>query len=120
MQMNFWRLFDLSILKNETVKKMEKQIAKSVMDLLMLAELRNGTMSGYDTIGFIHNKFGVLLSSGTVYSHLYALERDGLIKGEWDVKKRVYEITEKGKQTLEMASKANITLLDTMNNMLNP
>jgi len=102
------------------MKTMQRQNIKAVMDVLMLAELKNGAMSGYDAIGFIHNKFGVLLSSGTVYSHLYALERDGLIKGEWDVKKRVYEITEKGKQTLEMASKANITLLDTMNNMLNP
>jgi len=120
MQMNFWRLFDLSILKNETVKKMEKQIAKSVMDLLMLAELRNGTMSGYDTIGFIHNKFGVLLSSGTVYSHLYALERDGLIKGEWDTKKRVYEITEKGEQALETIAKSNMELLNILKSVLNP
>ena len=57
----------------------------------MLAELRNGAMSGYDAISFIHNKFGVLVSSGTVYSHLYALERDGLIKGDWSVKKEFTE-----------------------------
>jgi PadR family transcriptional regulator PadR len=111
--------FALSILKNETVKRMKKQIAKSVIDLLMLAELRNGTMSGYDAIGYIHNKFGVLLSSGTVYSHLYALEREGLIKGKWDIKKRVYEITEKGEQALENIAKTNMELLDILKNMLN-
>jgi len=109
----------LSILKNETVKKMQRQIAKSVMDLLMLAELRNGTMSGYDAISFIHNKFGVLLSSGTVYSHLYALERDGLVKGAWDVKKRVYEITEKGEQALETIALSNMELLSVLKKVLN-
>ena len=86
----------------------------------MLAELRNGTMSGYDAIGFIHDKFGVLVSSGTVYSHLYALERDGLIEGTWDTKKRVYEITEKGTQALETITKTNMELLTTLKSMLNP
>ena len=86
----------------------------------MLAELRNGAMSGYDAIGFIHDKFGVLVSSGTVYSHLYALERDGLIEGTWDTKKRVYEITEKGTQALETITKTNMELLTTLKSMLNP
>ena len=86
----------------------------------MLAELRNGTMSGYDAIGFIHDKFGVLVSSGTVYSHLYALERDGLIEGTWDTKKRVYEITEKGTQALETITKTNMELLNTLKAVLNP
>ncbi|MCW4015940.1 MAG: PadR family transcriptional regulator [Candidatus Bathyarchaeota archaeon] len=97
---------------------MRKQIIKSVMDLLMLAELRNGTMSGYDAIGFIHNKFGVLVSSGTVYSHLYSLERDGLVTGTWEVKKRVYAITEKGEQALENVAKANKELIDTLKSIL--
>ena len=86
----------------------------------MLAELRNGAMSGYDAIGFIHDKFGVLVSSGTVYSHLYALERDGLIEGTWDTKKRVYEITEKGTQALETITKTNMELLNTLKAVLNP
>lgn len=90
------------------------------MDILMLAELRNGAMSGYDAIGFIHDKFGVLVSSGTVYSHLYALERDDLIEGAWDTKKRVYKITDKGMQALEALSKTNMELLTTLKNTLNP
>ena len=53
---------------NNIVKKLEKRTVKSFMDLLILSELRNGPMSGYDAIGYIHNKFGVLLSSGTIYS----------------------------------------------------
>jgi len=96
------------------------QSIKAMMDVLLLAELRNGSMSGYDAIGYIHEKFGVLLSSGTVYSHLYALEREGLIVSSYNAKTRVYELTEKGEQTLEKTSQANIQLLNKINTLLNP
>lgn len=105
---------------NKTLKKLRRQSVKSVLDVVLLAELRKGTMSGYDAIGYIHNKFGVLLSSGTIYAHLYALEREGLITSENDAKKRVYKLTEKGEQMLGLAFKANIELLNMINQMLKP
>jgi DNA-binding PadR family transcriptional regulator len=61
-----------------------------------MAELQNEPISGYDVISFIHNKFGFLASSGTVYSLLYSLERNGLVEGIWIERKRVYKLTEKG------------------------
>jgi len=70
------------------------------MDIIILAELRNGPISGYDVISFIHNKFHLLVSLGTVYSLLYSLERNGLIEGTWNERKRVYKLTEKGKKTI--------------------
>lgn len=106
--------------KNRTLEKLRRQSIKSVLDVLLLAELRNGTMSGYDAISYVHKKFGVLLSSGTIYSHLYALEREGLITSNDYIKKRVYDLTEKGEQTLDLASKANLELLNMLNQLLNP
>ena len=94
-------------LESEVLKKMHRKIVKSFMDVIILAELRNVPMSGYDVIGFIHNKFGILVSSGTVYSLLYSLERDGLIKGMWSKRKRVYELTEKGEKTIEVVLNAD-------------
>lgn len=58
-------------------------------------------MSGYDVIAFIHNKFQMLISTGTVYSYLYFLERNGLIKGELEQRRRVYALTEQGKETVK-------------------
>lgn len=104
--------------KNNTVEKLRKQTIKSIMDIIMLTELKNGSMSGYDAIGYIHNKFGVLLSSGTIYSHLYALERDGLIRGTVEKKKRIYELTEKGEQTLENVSNENREILNILEKAL--
>jgi DNA-binding PadR family transcriptional regulator len=77
------------------------------MDMLILGELQEKPLSGYDIIGLIHKRFNVLVSSGTVYSLLYSLERDGLILAAVDSRKRVYNLTDKGKKTLETVSRAN-------------
>ncbi|MEM3536394.1 MAG: PadR family transcriptional regulator [Candidatus Bathyarchaeia archaeon] len=94
-------------LEGKILKKMHERMIKNFMDIIILAELRNGPLSGYDVISFIHNKFHLLVSSGTVYSLLYSLERNGLIEGTWNERKRVYKLTEKGKKTIETILNAN-------------
>jgi len=105
-------------LESEVLKKMHRRIVKSFMDILILAELKNGPMSGYDVIAFIHNKFGILVSSGTVYSLLYSLERDNLIRGTWAKRKRVYELSEKGERHIEAILNANDKIKGLMTNLL--
>jgi len=94
-------------LETKVTKQMHRRVIKSFLDVLILAELRKHVMSGYDIIGFIHNKFRLLVSSGTVYSLLYSMERDGLIKGRWNQRKRVYMLTEKGEETIKVILNAN-------------
>lgn len=55
-------------------------------------------MSGYDVISMLHKKYDLLVSPGTVYALLYSLEREGLIEGRWDERKRVYALTNLGLQ----------------------
>lgn len=95
------------ILETKVPKKIHRRLIKSFLDVLVLMELRKNVLSGYDVIEFIHNKFRMLVSSGTVYSVLYSMEREGLIKGEWNQKKRVYMLTEKGEETIEAILNAN-------------
>ncbi len=94
-------------MSSEIVEKLKKRTLQNFMDILILAEMKKGSLSGYDVIGLVHKKFGVFVSSGTVYSLLYSLERDGLIKGVWNDRKRVYELSEKGEQNIEVITKAN-------------
>lgn len=89
------------------VENLRRRVIKSFMDILVLTEIRKGSLSGYDIIRLIHGGFGVLVSSGTVYSLLYSLERDGLIKGVWKKRKRIYALTERGQQEIELITKAN-------------
>lgn len=96
-----------STLEHDIPRKMRERAIKKFMDTLILAELRKvPTLSGYDFIAFIHKKFHILMSSGTVYSVLYSLERDGLIKGMQTGQKRVYNLTDKGEETVKTLLKA--------------
>ena len=87
--------------EGKILRKMHERIIKNFMDIIIMTELRNGSLSGYDVISYIHNKFNLLVSSGTVYSLLYSLERNGLVEGTWDERKRVYKLTEKGEKTID-------------------
>jgi DNA-binding PadR family transcriptional regulator len=97
---------------------MHERIIKNFMDIIIMTELRNGSLSGYDGIAFIHSKFNLLVSSGTVYSLLYSLERSGLVEGTWDERKRVYKLTEKGEKTIDTLLNARDKIKGFMANIL--
>jgi len=89
------------------VEKLHERAIKNFMDILILTEMKKRSLSGYDVIGLIYKRFGLMVSSGTVYSLLYSLERDGLIKGVGNQRKRIYALTEKGEQDIKVITKAN-------------
>ena len=93
-------ILDGEKLESKILKKMHERIIKNFMDIIIMTELRNSALSGYDVISYIHNKFNLLVSSGTVYSLLYSLERNGLVEGVWEERKRVYKLTPKGEKTI--------------------
>ena len=77
---------------------MRERIFRKLIDVFVLVELKKKSMSGYDVISMLHKKYDILVSPGTVYAMLYSLEREGLIEGRWDERKRVYELTSLGLQ----------------------
>ena len=82
-------------------EKLRERFIKSFMDVLILTELeREPTMNGYDVVTFIQKEFGIIVSPGTVYSILYSLERNRLIKSMRSQGRRVYSLSDKGKKTL--------------------
>lgn len=97
-------------LEGRTLRKMRERIIRSFMDVIILARLRDNPLSGYDVISLIRSRFSLLISSGTVYSLLYSLERNGLIEGTWNERRRVYRLTDKGLRTISMILSANGTI----------
>jgi DNA-binding PadR family transcriptional regulator len=80
-----------------TPKDIETRVVKSFLDILILIEMKKqNNISGYDITSFVNNRFGGILSPGTVYATLYSIERKGLIEGKTDGRKTVYALTEKG------------------------
>lgn len=93
--------------QEDAVKTLNKRIIKNFLDIIIMGELRNGALSGYDITVFIQTKYQLLVSPGTIYALLYALERKNLIQGAWNERKRVYELTELGAQTIRDLLKAD-------------
>ena len=91
---------------SDSLRRMHERIVKNFMDIFILAELFDEPLSGYDLAGLIHKKFNLLMSSGTIYSILYSLERDELVKGRWTERRRAYTLTEKGLKALQDFSDA--------------
>jgi DNA-binding PadR family transcriptional regulator len=86
-------------------KDIQTRVVKCFLDILILIEMKKqkeNTLGGYDITGFINIRFGGILSPGTVYATLYAMERRGVIAGSSDGKKTVYALTEKGDQVVSM------------------
>ena len=105
-------------MESKILRKIHERIIKNFMDIIIMTELRNGALSGYDFISYIHNKFNLLVSSGTVYSLLYSLERSGLIEGVWEERKRVYKLTPKGEKTIHTLLGASDKIKGVMPNIL--
>jgi PadR family transcriptional regulator, regulatory protein PadR len=81
----------------------ERELLRGNTPTLVLAVLRDTPLHGYGIAREINRRSGQALrfKQGTLYPALHALERDGLIAGDWEIEggerpRRVYHITEAG------------------------
>ena len=89
-------------MQSEILKEMKRIIVTNFLSTIILAELKNSIpLSGYDILDFVYKKFGFLISPGTIYALLYAMERKGLVRGSYSQTKRVYTLTDKGTETVD-------------------
>ena len=93
----------MNFLTKQVSRKLYERLVRNFVDVIVLSRLRNhGSLSGYDLILFINKKYDFLISPGTVYSLLYSLERNGLVEGKWNERKRVYTLTRKGEENIRL------------------
>lgn len=109
-------------MESELFREMQRMIVKNFLDILILMELRKHYLSGYDVMRLLHRKLSVMLSSGTIYSRLYNLERNKLIEGMEiegvkTKKKRVYRLTEEGEKTVKAFLELKDKMLDFIINL---
>ena len=100
------------MMKAKMLKDIQRSLIKNFLDTVVMAKLKkaSGPMNGYEFVEYVQQKYGILISAGTMYTMLYYLERQGLLKGEWCSGKRVYRLTPQGGKTVEkiMDSKEEI------------
>lgn len=74
-------------ISSETVQRAVKSELRTIVLALLLREPMHGT----EIINKIHERFGVLLSPGTIYPLLHQLEDDDLLKCEYGTKTKTYK-----------------------------
>jgi DNA-binding PadR family transcriptional regulator len=79
--------------RDRALSQIRRRLVKNFMDIIILSELKETPLSGYDVMTLIY--------SGSVYSLLYSMERKGLIKGDWNERRRLYTLTQKGEEAIE-------------------
>jgi len=89
-------------LETQVLEELTKTILRDFLDEILVFEIATCPKSGYDVLTDISEKFNHRLSSGTVYSKLYCLERDGIIKCIKKQRKRIFELTDYGKRILNI------------------
>lgn len=88
--------------------KLRERIFREFLDVIILRELENDhALCGNEIRTLIHKRFRVLVSSGSIYSRMDYLERNGLIEGIVTSTKRAYRLTEKGRDALEKISESS-------------
>lgn len=88
---------------------------KAFLDILILAILNGRPMYGYKIIAAVHKEFGVLLSPGSLYPLLHALDDNGVIESRSRGGKIVYSMTSDGRKKLQhifTAYKATMRQID--------
>lgn len=97
---------------------------KGHVDALLLAVLEKGPRHGYAIIESVRNgsEGAFDLPTGTLYPALHRLERAGFICSEWQAiggrRRRVYELTSSGRQSLITERIAWVKFSDTLSTLL--
>jgi DNA-binding PadR family transcriptional regulator len=92
--------------KKKIAQELRERTVKSFLDFLILAILaKNLSMSADDLAKYIHQKLKVQLILGILCSHLFHLERHGLILRDPIKNRKSYRITQKGKRKVDIAKK---------------
>jgi DNA-binding PadR family transcriptional regulator len=84
-------------------ERLEKSNTIENLWIYILSLLKKGSIYGWEIPKMIEKNFGFKPGKITPYRVLYRLERTGFVKSKIENRRRVYQITEKGKEELKKA-----------------
>jgi len=102
----------------------EREFLRGNTPILILAVLAGGPHHGYAIAREVNRLSGdaLRLRQGALYPALHALERDGMVEGAWEGtgerERKVYTLTEAGKQELERRTRIWSRLSGALNAVL--
>ena len=91
-------------MKTQELRKVDKQLTRGLLDIIVLELLRSEAMHGYKIITSIRRNFGAYFGPSTIYPFLTELQEKGYITSKWDTNhdrpRKVYTLTSEGNSML--------------------
>jgi len=85
------------------LERLQKSNTVENLWIYIFSLLKKSKLYGWQIPSLIEKKFNFKPGKITPYRVLYRLEKDGFVKSKMENRRRVYQITEKGKTELEKA-----------------
>jgi PadR family transcriptional regulator, regulatory protein PadR len=109
------------VMDSFTSKKVDRELTRGLLDLVVLGMLKNKSVHGYGVITGIRKKFGIYFGPSTVYPLLKELEDKGYIKSEWDMghdrPRKVFTLTSHGSNYLNGTQQSFRNICHVLNSM---
>lgn len=90
-----------TIMSSPSLEKLDtntlEKFVKNNLSTVALALILNKPMCGKEIMKALHKNFNVLISPGSLYPLLKDLEQKGLLKYEYEIKNKVYKVSNKSK-----------------------
>lgn len=87
--------------EEQALKRAHDRLVAAYLRGIILSRLKKEQLSGYGLLVKLNKELDLCVSTGTLYSNLYALEQLGLVEIRESGRKRVCVLTPKGKTMLE-------------------
>lgn len=84
-------------------ERLKKINTKDNLWIYILLLLKEKDLYGWEIPKLVKERFNFVPGKITPYRVLYRLEKDGFVKSELKERRRIYKITERGKEELEKA-----------------
>ncbi len=81
---------------NQIINQFIKRLISDFLDIIIIAQFKEEAFEVSDVVKYIEKQFHITISSGTIYSTVYAMERNGLLVGYALEFARMYKATAKG------------------------
>jgi DNA-binding PadR family transcriptional regulator len=108
-------------MNTQELRKVDKQLTRGLLDIIVLELLRSEAMHGYKIITAIRRNFGAYFGPSTIYPFLSELQDKGYITSQWDTKherpRKVYTITSEGKNMLTGIEQSFSTIVSRISRM---
>ena len=108
-------------MKTQELRKIDKQLTRGLLDIIVLELLHSEAMHGYKIITTIRRNFGAYFGPSTIYPFLTELQEKGYITSQWDTKhdrpRKVYTITAEGTNMLTGIEHSFSTIVSRLSRM---